>query len=145
LALELGEVPIEKLQGPGRMGKVAQADSGTLSIEPRIPEGRDLWPDIPIAAGGHLHRSQPAEGCGRRTSAELARFVRIAMGSASELDYHLLLSRDFEFLTKDDYVRVFQELTRVRKMLWALLDSIEKQIDAEMVRASKYRVPSTKG
>jgi four helix bundle protein len=32
-----------------------------------------------------------AEGCGRRTSAELARFVRIAMGSASELDYHLLL------------------------------------------------------
>lgn len=71
--------------------------------------------------------------------------MRIAMGSASELDYHLLLSRDFEFLTKDDYVRVFQELTRVRKMLWALLDSIEKQIDAEMVRASKYRVPSTKG
>jgi four helix bundle protein len=30
-----------------------------------------------------------AEGCGRRRSAELARFVRIAMGSASELDYHL--------------------------------------------------------
>jgi four helix bundle protein len=29
-----------------------------------------------------------AEGCGRRTSSELARFVRIAMGSASELDYH---------------------------------------------------------
>ena len=37
-----------------------------------------------------------AEGCGRRTSAELARFVRIAMGSASELDYHLLLCRDFK-------------------------------------------------
>jgi four helix bundle protein len=30
-----------------------------------------------------------AEGCGRRSSAQLARFVRIAMGSASELDYHL--------------------------------------------------------
>lgn len=28
-----------------------------------------------------------AEGCGRRTSSELARFVRIALGSASELDY----------------------------------------------------------
>lgn len=34
-----------------------------------------------------------AEGCGRRTSNELARFVKIAMGSASELDYHLLLCR----------------------------------------------------
>ncbi len=32
-----------------------------------------------------------AEGCGRRGSAELARFVRVALGSASELDYHLLL------------------------------------------------------
>lgn len=39
-----------------------------------------------------------AEGCGRRSSAELARFVRIAMGSASELDYHLLLSRDLGFM-----------------------------------------------
>jgi len=39
-----------------------------------------------------------AEGCGRRTSSELARFVRIAMGSASELDYHLLLSHDLEFM-----------------------------------------------
>lgn len=39
-----------------------------------------------------------AEGCGRRTSAELARFVRIAMGSASELDYHLLLCRDLGFM-----------------------------------------------
>jgi four helix bundle protein len=47
-----------------------------------------------------------AEGCGRRTGAELARFVRIAMGSASELDYHLLLSRDFEFVTQDKYERL---------------------------------------
>ncbi|MBZ5523398.1 MAG: four helix bundle protein [Acidobacteriia bacterium] len=86
-----------------------------------------------------------AEGCGRRTSAELARFVRIAMGSASELDYHLLLCRDFEFLTKDDYVRILQELTRVRKMLWSLLTSIEKQIDVDAAAVTKYRVPSTKG
>jgi four helix bundle protein len=85
-----------------------------------------------------------AEGCGRRTSAELARFVRIAMGSASELDYHLLLCRDFEFLAKEDYARLFQELTRVRKMLWSLLMSIEEQIDAGGVAVTKYRIPSTK-
>jgi len=35
-----------------------------------------------------------AEGCGRQTDNELARFVRIALGSASELDYHLVLCRD---------------------------------------------------
>lgn len=30
-----------------------------------------------------------AEGCGRNGVAELARFLHIAMGSASELEYHL--------------------------------------------------------
>jgi four helix bundle protein len=37
-----------------------------------------------------------AEGCGRNGDAELARFGSIAMGSASELDYRLLLARDLE-------------------------------------------------
>lgn len=69
-----------------------------------------------------------AEGCGRRTSAELARFVRIAMGSASELDYHLLLCRDFEFITTEQYERTSKELIRVRKMLTGLLTSIETQL-----------------
>ena len=35
-----------------------------------------------------------AEGCGRNSDAEFARFCSIAMGSASELEYHLLLARD---------------------------------------------------
>lgn len=40
-----------------------------------------------------------AEGCGRSGNAELARFLRIAMGSASELEYHLLLAHDLTFLS----------------------------------------------
>ena len=35
-----------------------------------------------------------AEGCGRNSVVEFARFLHIAMGSASELDYHLMLARD---------------------------------------------------
>src|SRR5215469_11280503 len=69
-----------------------------------------------------------AEGCGRRSSSELARFVRIAMGSASELDYHLLLCRDFEFISNEQYDRTVRELVRIRKMLSSLLASIEAQI-----------------
>lgn len=76
-----------------------------------------------VSVGANL-----AEGCGRRTSAELARFVRIAMGSASELDYHLLLCRDFEFISSEQYDRTLQELTRIRKMLSRLLSSVEAQI-----------------
>jgi four helix bundle protein len=42
------------------------------------------------------------EGCGRNGDAELARFFRIAMGSASELEYHLLLASDLNFLAKSE-------------------------------------------
>ncbi len=70
-----------------------------------------------------------AEGCGRRTSSELARFVRIAMGSASELDYHLLLCRDLGFMKTDDFQRASTDLTEVRKMMTSFLSSVEKQIE----------------
>jgi four helix bundle protein len=72
-----------------------------------------------------------AEGCGRRTSNELARFVRIAMGSASELDYHLLLCRDLGFMEGNDFERASAQLTEVRKMLTSFLGSVEAQIEQE--------------
>jgi len=68
-----------------------------------------------------------AEGCGRQTDNELARFVRIALGSATELDYHLVLCRDLELLNKQQYETVAKELTSVRKMLVALLNAIESR------------------
>src|SRR6476646_1870002 len=64
-----------------------------------------------------------AEGGGRRTSAELAKFVRIALGSASELDYHLLLSRDLGFMAADEFTRASSALIiEVRKMLTSFLN-----------------------
>lgn len=44
-----------------------------------------------------------AEGCGRGSDADFRRFLHIAMGSASELEYHLLLSRDLHYLGENDY------------------------------------------
>ena len=75
--------------------------------------------------------SNLAEGCGRRTSSELGHFVRIAMGSASELDYQLLLCRDLGYLKTDDYTRTANKLTEVRKMLTALLSKVEQQIEGK--------------
>jgi len=69
-----------------------------------------------------------AEGCGRQTTPELARFVRIAMGSASELDYHLLLAHDFGYLQSDEHKGLSHELTRIRKMLAALLTTLESGV-----------------
>ena len=71
------------------------------------------------------------------------------MGSASELDYHLLLCRDFEFVTDAQYQRSVAELTRIRKMLSALLASIEAKLAEQAYAAdsvsakTKYQRPST--
>jgi four helix bundle protein len=51
------------------------------------------------------------------------------MGSASELDYHLLLCRVLGFMKVDDFDRAAIELTEVRKMLTSFLGSVEAQID----------------
>lgn len=65
-----------------------------------------------------------AEGCGRWGEAELARFVQIAMGSASELQNHLRLARDLDFLNSSEYQGVMKDVTSVRQMLTALLQTI---------------------
>ena len=65
-----------------------------------------------------------AEGCGREGKAELARFLTIAMGSASEVEYHLLLARDLEYLAMDDYKRLSGEIVEVKKMLAAYIGRI---------------------
>jgi four helix bundle protein len=61
-----------------------------------------------------------AEGCGRHTDPEMGRFLQIAMGSASELDYHLLLAKDLGLLKPADYERLSANLEEVRRMLTSL-------------------------
>jgi four helix bundle protein len=53
-----------------------------------------------------------AEGCGRKSDGEMARFIQISMGSGAELSYHLLLARDLGFLRK---CRIFQAGHRSRR------------------------------
>ncbi len=62
-----------------------------------------------------------AEGSCRRGDLDFARFLQIAAGSASELEYHLLLARDLELLKSPDYERLSGQAEEVKKMLAALL------------------------
>jgi four helix bundle protein len=55
-----------------------------------------------------------AEGCGRHGDGEMSRFLQIALGSASELEYHLLLARDLELLKYVDYQRLNASTTEVK-------------------------------
>ncbi len=62
-----------------------------------------------------------AEGCGRGGRPELAQFVQISVGSASELEYHLLLARDLQFLAGDLYEKLDKDLNTVKRMMIAFL------------------------
>jgi four helix bundle protein len=66
-----------------------------------------------------------AEGCGRDGEAELGRFLYIAMGSASELEYHLLLAHDLSFLNTKDYEHLGTLVIEVKRMLAALIKKLK--------------------
>ena len=65
-----------------------------------------------------------AEGCGRNGDAELARFCSSAMGSASELDYHLLLASDLKLIHATDYTDLAQQTSEVKRMPTGLLQKL---------------------
>ena len=64
-----------------------------------------------------------AEGSGR-TQIEFGRFVQIALGSACEVEYHLLLAHDLGYLAEDRYDHLTEEIRAVRRMLTALLKTV---------------------
>jgi len=59
------------------------------------------------------------EGCGREGNVEFGRFLQIAMGSAYELEYHLILARDLNYLNAKDHENLNSQLSEIRKMLIA--------------------------
>ena len=75
--------------------------------------------------------SNIAEGCGRNTQTELARFVHIASGSASELDYHLLLAHDLGFIDQDIYFELGNVVSEIKRMLYGF----EKTVSSNTKKA----------
>jgi four helix bundle protein len=65
-----------------------------------------------------------AEGSCRRGDVDFARFLQMAAGSASELEYHLLLARDLDLLKIADYQRLSEEAVEVKRMLASLMQKL---------------------
>jgi four helix bundle protein len=64
------------------------------------------------------------EGCGASTNKEYARFLEISIKSAFELEYQLLLSRDYGVILPADWDTLSKETVEIRKMLYGLRKAV---------------------
>jgi four helix bundle protein len=76
-----------------------------------------------------------AEGCGRRSDNEMARFVQIAMGSGAELSCHLRLSRDLGLLSRESFDSLRSKLSEVMRMLSSLSQRLKPRAEVVQLRA----------
>ena len=58
-----------------------------------------------------------AEGCGRASNKDFAHFLQIAIGSASEVEYELLLAHDLEYINDESFIKLTSETIAIRKMI----------------------------
>jgi four helix bundle protein len=104
------------------------------SIGPWGLQGKDNYPKNEIFSLTNQSRraaasiaSNIAEGCGRGTKSEFARFLQIAMGSASEVEYDLLLARDLGFLNNATFQQLESDVIEVKKMLTSLIKKLRAE------------------
>jgi len=69
-----------------------------------------------------------AEGCGRGGEPEFARFAQIAMGSATEVEYHIVLAKDLAYIGENDFLSLTGSVQEVKRMLASLLRTVREQI-----------------
>lgn len=65
-----------------------------------------------------------AEGCGRNSNPDMKRFLTISTGSASELEYQLILSKDLKYLNELSFKELTYELQEIRKMIFSFINNM---------------------
>ena len=65
-----------------------------------------------------------AEGCGKSSQLEFAHYLNIALGSANESEYYLILSKDLKYLVEELFDRLFKNINEVKGMLISLINKV---------------------
>jgi len=73
-----------------------------------------------------------AEGCARGSDRELLRFINIALGSVSELEYHLMLARDLIFISYETFLKMEGMRREVGSMLSGLANKVRLRVHAQV-------------
>jgi four helix bundle protein len=67
-----------------------------------------------------------AEGCAREANSEPRQFLFISLGSASELQYHVLLARDLNLLSDKQFAVLDLRIAEIIRVLFGLIEKIKK-------------------
>lgn len=70
--------------------------------------------------------SNIAEGCGRRTSADTIQFLHIPRGSLYELETHSFIAVDQNYLDKQDFDAVFEQILKCKKLINGFINYYKK-------------------
>tara|TARA_R110002051_G_scaffold64743_1_gene117922 strand:- start:803 stop:1147 length:345 start_codon:yes stop_codon:yes gene_type:complete len=65
------------------------------------------------------------EGQGRQFKKEFVQFLYIAKGSLAEVNYQLFLAKDLEYISNEQYIKLFDLCTRIKMMLYKLIKSLK--------------------
>lgn len=98
----------KRLPDDERFGLISQITRAAVSIEANI-----------------------AEGCGRNTRMDFARFLQQAMGSATELECHLLICKDLGMIKEVEYKQYEYRTVQIKRMLTSLIDRLRGHVLTE--------------
>lgn len=65
-----------------------------------------------------------AEGCGKVTSNDFAKYLNISLGSANETEYFILLSKDLGYLSLEEFETLNKLINEVKAMLILLIQKV---------------------
>lgn len=65
-----------------------------------------------------------AEGCGKKSQLDLANFLNIALGSSNEVEYFLILAKDLNYLSQENFELLSAEINQIKAMLINLITKV---------------------
>ncbi|HEY8831864.1 MAG TPA: four helix bundle protein [Gemmatimonadaceae bacterium] len=83
------------------------------------------------------------EGVGQESRKDFGRFIRFALNSSSELEYHITVARDTEAIDATDFESLIAQTIEVRKMLHGLLKSVISDTGTRRRPARNQPAPGT--
>jgi four helix bundle protein len=96
-------------------------------IAPCFPESEKFGLTRQITRAAYSIPFNISEGCSRSSEKEFAHFLEISLGSANELEYSFLLTKDLAFITEEQYAVLFEKINAIKAMIINLIKKVRSE------------------